>query len=316
MPKEYPENPPLGAWVSKQRKLFNQKKLSPERIERLEKIGMLWHPRLSRWDKNYNELAMFKDQHGHFNILKIHPEKTNLDHWMKTQRTFYNKDKLSKERVQKLEAINFVWDPLNTEWEALYTALCDFQKQSGHCKVPARYPLNKKLATWVSLLRMAFHEGKLPQEKITRLQMIGFDWDPFETAWGESFIKLCQFKDSNDHMNISSTNITTKPLANWASDQRKQYKIGELSKDKTMKLETLGFIWDPIEETWQSNFTLLCEFKELYGHCNVPQKSEDNAPLAAWVNRQRTEYKKKALSSERALKLEKIGIVWDFHAKN
>ena len=81
-------------------------------------------------------------------------------------------------------------------------------------------------------------------------------------------------------MNISSTNIATKPLANWASDQRKQYKNGELSKDKTMKLETLGFIWDPIDAAWQSNFKLLCEFKELYGHCNVPQKSKDKCAIS------------------------------------
>ena len=310
IPKEYPQNPALGTWVSKQRKLFNQKKLSPERIERLEKVGMIWNPRLSRWDKNYNELALFKNQHGHFNILKIYPEKTNLDHWMKTQRTVYKKDKLSKERIQKLEAIDFMWDPTETEWEALYTALCDFQKHSGHCKVPARYPLNKKLATWVSLLRVAFHDGKLSEEKITRLQAINFDWDPFESAWEENFIKLCKFKELNGNFNIPSTNLLTKPLANWASDQRKRYKIGDLSEEKIMRLEMLGFIWDPIEAAWQSKFKLLCEFKELYGHCNVPQKSKNNTSLAAWVNRQRIEYKKKTLSSERIFQLEKIGILW------
>jgi hypothetical protein len=117
-------------------------------------------------------------------------------------------------------------------------------------------------------------------------------------------------------MNISSTNILTKPLANWASDQRKQYKDGELPTEKILKLEALGFIWDPIDAAWQANFKLLCEFKEANGHCNVPQKSKSNAPLAAWVNRQRTEYKKKSLTTERILKLEQIGIIWNFHERS
>ncbi len=316
VPKEYPENPALGAWVSKQRKLFNQKRLSAERILRLEQAGMTWNPRLSRWDRNYSELADFKNQYGHFNILKIHPEKTNLDHWMRTQRTVYKKDKLSKERIEKLEAVGFIWDPTDTEWEDSFTALSEFQKKSGHCRVPARYPLNKKLATWVSLLRVAFHEGRLPEEKIIRLEAIGFDWDPFESSWKESFTKLCSFKDLNGHMNISSTNILTKPLANWASDQRKQYKDGELPTEKILKLEALGFIWDPIDAAWQANFKLLCEFKEANGHCNIPQKSKSNAPLAAWVNRQRTEYKKKPLTTERIFKLEQIGIIWNFHERS
>ena len=316
VPKEYPKNPALGAWISKQRKLFNQNKLSTERIERLEKIGMLWNPRLSRWDKNYNELASFKSQYGHFNILKVHPEKTNFDHWMKTQRVVYKSGKLSIERIEKLEAIGFIWDPIDTEWESFFIALCEFKNNTGHCKVPARYSLNKKLGSWVSLIRASFHEGRLPDDKINRLESIGFDWDPFESAWEESFINLCTFKDLNGHMNISSTNVITKPLANWASKQRKQYKIGELPKEKIFKLETIGFIWDPIDAAWHSNFKLLCEFKEIYGHCDVPQKSKDNTPLAAWINRQRTEHKKKALSSERILELEKIGINWNFHTKH
>ncbi len=310
VPKEYSLNPTLGAWVSKQRKLFNQKNLSSERVEKLENIGLPWNPRLSRWDMNYNELVLFKNKHGHFNILKVYPEKTNLDHWMRTQRTVYKKDKLSKERIQKLEAIDFVWDPTDTEWEALYSALCNFQMHSGHCKVPARYPLNKKLATWVSLLRVAFHEGKLPQDKIIRLETIGFDWDPFETAWQENFLKLCKFNELNEHMNISSTNPETKPLANWASKQREQYEDGLLAEEKISKLVAIGFIWDPVTAAWDANFQLLCEFEKVNGHCNVPQKAKDKISLASWVNRQRTEYNKGTLSTDRIEKLENIGFDW------
>jgi hypothetical protein len=315
VPKVYPQNPTLGTWVSKQRKLFNQKKLSTECIEKLEKIGMLWNPRLSKWDKNYQELASFKKQYGHFNILKICPEKTNLDLWMKTQRVVYKSGKLSQERIEKLEAMEFIWDPIDTAFENFFTELCEYKKSNGHCKVPARYSMNRKLASWVSNLRLSFHGKKLSVEKIDRLNAIGFDWDPFETAWQENIIKLSKFKELNGHMNISSTNVETKPLANWASKQREQYKEGILTEEKIIKLEGIGFVWDPITAAWNSNFQRLSEFKEVYGHCNVPQKSKDKVNLASWVHRQRTEYKNGMLSRERIEKLEKIGFCFELKSE-
>ena len=41
------------------------------------------------------------------------------------------------------------------------------------------------------------------------------------------------------------------------------------------------------DETWNKRLNELIQFKELHGHCNVPQKYERNPTLGAWVARNR-----------------------------
>ena len=45
VPQGYPENPSLGKWLSHQRQSKRAGKLSPERITRLEALGVVWELR-------------------------------------------------------------------------------------------------------------------------------------------------------------------------------------------------------------------------------------------------------------------------------
>ena len=45
VPARYPENPSLGQWLSKQRASKKKNTLSPERITRLEALGVVWELR-------------------------------------------------------------------------------------------------------------------------------------------------------------------------------------------------------------------------------------------------------------------------------
>ena len=47
------------------------------------------------------------------------------------------KDIMSTERRQRLDAIGFVWDPLESAWEEGFAALTTFKAREGHCDVPA-----------------------------------------------------------------------------------------------------------------------------------------------------------------------------------
>ena len=42
VPYDYPENPSLGKWLSKQRASKRKGTLSPERINQLEGLGVVW----------------------------------------------------------------------------------------------------------------------------------------------------------------------------------------------------------------------------------------------------------------------------------
>ena len=73
-------------------------------------------------------------------------------------------------------------------------------------------------------------------------------------------------------------------------------------------------------ENWTDKFEELIEFRNLFGHCLVPNAFPENPALAQWVKRQRYQYKLKnegkrsTMSDERVTALEDVGFVWDSHS--
>ena len=73
-------------------------------------------------------------------------------------------------------------------------------------------------------------------------------------------------------------------------------------------------------ENWTEKFEELIEFRQIFGHCLVPNAFPENPALAQWVKRQRYQYKLKnegkrsTMSDERVAALEEVGFVWDSHS--
>ena len=99
---------------------------------------------------------------------------SQLGHWVNNQRTNYSKGKLSKDRVRRLEAIGFSWDPKDSFWEEMFLALVEFKKARNHYNVPQGWRENPQLALWVQNQRA--RKGILSEDRIRRLDEIGFQW--------------------------------------------------------------------------------------------------------------------------------------------
>jgi len=87
-----------SSWKSRQRSLRKKGKLEQYKIDSLNKLGMLWDPRESIWEKMYV-------------IYKKNGLCDEIEDWVKEQRSLYNNNKLSKENLVRLELIKF---PFNT----------------------------------------------------------------------------------------------------------------------------------------------------------------------------------------------------------
>lgn len=61
---------------------------------------------------------------------------------------------------------------------------------------------------------------------------------------------------------------------------------------------------------WERHFCELMQFKERFGHCNVPAHSDRHRALGTWVYNQRVLKRKGRLDSDRRLKLESEGFMW------
>ena len=95
---------------------------------------------------------------------------------------------------------------------------------------------------------------------------------------------------------------------NWVHHRRTEFKEGKLSDGRVERLESTGFVWDPLDEIWTARFDELVDFKNENGDCNVPQSQ---VSLVRWVQDQRIFYKKGILSQEHVDLLESIGFSWD-----
>jgi hypothetical protein len=89
---------------------------------------------------------------------------------------------LTADRLEILNALDFVWDSHEVNWQEKYIALSKYNKSYGDCNVPSNYS-DKKLATWVKCqrrqykLHMIGQPSSITQKRIELLERINFQWE-------------------------------------------------------------------------------------------------------------------------------------------
>jgi superfamily II DNA or RNA helicase len=302
----------LGSWVLRGRQ--NKSQLTVEQISLLDALGFSWDPYTEHWDKCLRELEKFRKTVGHCRVpRKNQVNGLNLGVWVDSQR--HNKDKLTAEQIRRLDALGFSWDPHTDTWEQGFSALLQFQKSEGHCRVAAKFthPVSGfKLGSWVSTQRLK--KSQLTVDKLKRLNSIGFTWDPISEQWEVGFAALVAFHQRHGHCRPAKS--TTSPdlkVGTWVAKQRQNKR--RLTTEQIRRLDALGFSWDPHMDTWEQGFSALQLFKESEGHCRVPQTYLFNDfKLGSWVARQRNT--KMQLKSEQIGRLNAIGFSWDPYSEH
>lgn len=297
----------LGIWASHQRK--NKSRLPTERIERLNSLGFAWDPYSDQWEKAYTALLKYANREGNTHVPHRHKEDgVSLGVWVGAQRAEI--ESLSPERKNRLNSIGFVWDAHSAQWEKNFKALASFQNKTGHCRVPkGKNPSDSELEfyRWVNRLRK--YKSKLSPERITRLDSIGFTWDPFGDLWEKGFNSLSLYHQREGHSSVPLRHSENGfNLGSWVSKQRKDKD--KMGVDKIKRLNSLGFVWDPLGESWEQFFESLKAFYKRKGHSRVPlDHQESGLLLGRWVGHQRRG--KAKLSAERVQRLNALNFSWD-----
>ena len=167
----------LASWVQEQRKDYKHQ-LSPDRIAKLNKIGLVWDARDGDWDEMFTLLLSYKQAHGDCNIPPAYKENPKLGSWVSTQRKDWQNQKISPVRQSRLEDIDFIWAPFEEKWNQSFKMLESYKNAQGHCNVPQKWKKNPSLGRWVSGQRTKWRENKLDSVKIQKLGALGFVWQP------------------------------------------------------------------------------------------------------------------------------------------
>lgn len=300
----------LGTWVSEQRSKKNR--LTLEKIAKLDSLGFSWDPRTERWEEAMTSLKVFHKRNGHCRVPRNYREgAVKLSSWIQRQRR--DKGELTSDQIRQLDSLGFSWDPFAELWEEGFDSLKEFRELTGHCVVQPEIKTQSggKLKSWVTRQRKV--RQKLTQDQVSRLNSIGFIWDPFTEMWEEGFNALCDFKAQEGHCLVASNERTKNgfKLGAWVVRQRQKRAKGDLASNHIERLNSLGFCWDPLAEQWEAGYEELRKFKMREGHCRVPHhlKSENGFALGFWAFRQRQ--KKHQLTPVQVKRLSSLGLSWD-----
>jgi superfamily II DNA or RNA helicase len=297
----------LGAWVGNIRQ--GAIRLSEEQKCQLDAIGFSWDPHAEQWEKRFATLQTFRKREGHCRASRSHIENQfNLGKWLNSLRS--HKSDLSSEQISRLDSIGFSWDPRTEQWEECFAALEKFHKKEGHARVNQTLRTGHiKLGYWTNIQRQLKKKGELTQERIGRLDSLGFCWDPRADQWEEAYTALQKFQNKEGHCNVPTEVVLDGiKLRGWVNMQRSRKH--RLTPTHIKRLEALGFSFDPHSEQWEEAFAALQKFRKKEGHCLVSRATlVGDVKLGSWVNTQRM--KKNRLTPDRIRRLDTLGFSWD-----
>jgi len=130
----------------------------------------------------FEELKQYQEEHGDCNVPYRWPENPQLANWVFRQREHKKAGKITADREAKLDELSFNWG-LNysvskeNRWDFRLAELLEFKSRHGHCCVPNVFMDNQQLANWVRKQRELRKKDKLPAERVTKLDEIGFSWE-------------------------------------------------------------------------------------------------------------------------------------------
>ncbi|EJK45784.1 hypothetical protein THAOC_35582 [Thalassiosira oceanica] len=127
--------------------LLIAKSMAPSEVALTMKEGSVGRRRNNedkQWDARFKELVNYRSEHGDCDV----PEK---------------RDKLG------------TWASQTVPWETRFNELVQYKAKHGDCNVPES---QGQLGRWVHRQRVAYKKNKLLQDRLDRLNDIGFDWTP------------------------------------------------------------------------------------------------------------------------------------------
>jgi hypothetical protein len=172
----------LSRWVNKQRTRYNTGILEQHKVAQLESAnGWTWNPFGDSWDSFFTLLLEFSEEFGHVTVPRkpTHYKKWGLASWVQGQRTNYKKGTLEQDRISQLESLSgWSWDPHGELWERTFDALNSYVIENGSATLAKSYVIGDiQLGDWVSTQRTKYKRGRLPKERIERLEALrGWTW--------------------------------------------------------------------------------------------------------------------------------------------
>ena len=207
VPNTFEDDRRLGRWVVKQRNIYNNNKLSQDRINQLNSISFVWNARDTKWTEMYEKLLAYKNQYVSTTVPRTFDDDRSLGRWVNQQRCCYSNNKLSEDRINQLNSISFVWNVYDTKWTEMYARLVAYKNQYKSTSVPFTFEVDgQRLGRWVNQQRNLYNNNKLSEDQINQLNSIGFFWNEQKLHWTKMYERLDVYKKEHKSTSIPPLN--------------------------------------------------------------------------------------------------------------
>ena len=294
---------------------------------------------IARWNAHYAVLQRRFNEGADVYVPRgVIVEGLPIGEWLYTQRRFFRLGKLSSARISRLEAIGVELQRTEVDvkkaqfrryadqWQSKYLLLKRCYDELGDANVgPDAMIDGCNIGSWLHAQRFSRRRGRLTREQINQLEAIGVDWAPTETKrrhlarWAKH-LEVLQAR----HLEGLNVNVTANTVINglnigtWLITQRVKHEHNNLAPDLVRQLEAIGVEWRPKErrqdahsKDWEDHYAALKRLVDQGNDANLPYRIViDGMRLGGWLKRQRERYRAGGLSTDRATRLEAIGVKW------
>ena len=321
----------LGEWVQTQRSIRSGREkygsLTPQQIERLDSIGMVWETRAeTAWAKGLKAAKCYQLTHGDLNVPVGYKDKTGfaLGNWLKNTKARQRDGALNADQTAALEALGIVWNAMDAKWEHFYAEAAAYFEKHGDLAFPKKYVTESgvRLGAWLENQRAAYQNGTLPAGKVKRLEAIGMLWEGRSARqWRQAYEAARQYFQEHGDLEVPYEYTTPDGLrlGQWVVRQRMAYKgtlsgkgkvnRKRLSPDRKKLLDAIGMDWRE-KDSWQKHYEDLLAYQKEHGTLIVPAsyKTADGCWLNRWFcsQRQRLRDAPEKLTPDQRQKLEQL----------
>ncbi|MFI7097646.1 helicase associated domain-containing protein [Streptomyces lydicus] len=278
---------PLGQWVADKRRCYARGDMDEDRIEQLEKLGMVWSHFDVAWEEGLSAARGWAAEAGHLLApLDATYQGYRVGIWLKNARAAARKAQENEQR--RAEGL-----PV----ESAAGALSDERREQLEDIDPSWCP------TWSVEWQRAFHLVRLHLEA----------GQPLPTAPGDVLYQGEDLGRWVRSVRVGWDRLTT--VQQWMC----AHVLGIQPADETEKPKPRRTHADK----WAMNYQAAKQFYEREGHLQVPRKHTETITtgkargegqeqrelkLGAWINNQRT--RAATLTPERVQQLSNIGMRW------
>ncbi len=316
----------LGSWVTNIRTYrkcgIHRKYLTDERIEMLDKIGMVWDVPDYFFEKNYAALLEYFRTYGNLDVPAdyISPNGIKLGSRVRSMRASKKKGMFTETQVARLDEIGMLWDDTFTrKWENGFEHAKAYFVKNGNLDVPTMFVCEDgfKLGAWIANHREK-NGTRITDERRERLDSIGMIWEK-EDPWEVRFALAKKYFEEHGNLDMPAVfNANGMCISKWVNEQKQIYlgkrKGKRLSDEQIKRLESIGMQWEDRKDIiWLKRYEMLKKYKEENGNIDVPRDytAEDGFKLGIWLRTQTNRCKKCECTKEQTELLKKLGVCFE-----